>query len=148
MQWNPHVTVAALIERDGRFLLVDELVNGRQVYNQPAGHLEEGESLIEAVIRETREETCCHFMPQSLVGIYLWKNLENGETFLRISFTGTVSEPDPTLRLDSGITGTIWMDRDSLLAMQERLRSPLVISNIDDYLLGQRYPLEMLSSIR
>ena len=147
MDWKPHVTVAAVIERDGKFLLVDENAEHRQVYNQPAGHLEDGESLLDAVIRETLEETTCHFTPRAIIGIYLWRNPLNRETFMRIGFWGSASEPDSRLTLDAGIAGNVWMSRDDLAAQPERLRSPLVLQVIDDYLAGRRYPLEMLQNL-
>src|SRR5207237_4724150 len=129
-----HVTVAALSERKGRFLVVEECVNGKQVYNQPAGHLEDGESLVEAVVRETLEETRCLFTPHAVVGVYLWRIPDGEATFLRVSFCGEASDPNLSLGLDEGISRTAWLSRDGLAAEPARLRSPLVLRSIDDYL--------------
>src|SRR5689334_22521632 len=99
MGWNPEVTVAAIveqtIERERRYLMVEELISGRLVLNQPAGHLEDRETLLEAVVRETREETAWRFEPDALVGIYLWRNPDNERTFLRFAFCGSVHSHDP-----------------------------------------------------
>src|SRR5688572_19968282 len=104
MAWNPEVTVAAVvervIERERRYLMVEELISGRLVLNQPAGHLEEGEGLIEAVIRETREETAWRLQPEALVGVYLWRNPQNQRSFLRFAFCGSVSDHQPDQPLD------------------------------------------------
>jgi 8-oxo-dGTP pyrophosphatase MutT (NUDIX family) len=147
MRWNPHVTVAALVEQGGQFLLVEERDGARVVYNQPAGHLEEGESLLEAVIRETREETARDFAPEALVGIYRYPSPGNGVTYLRFCFAGRCSEPRPGRRLDKEILRTLWLDRESLLRQESRLRSPLVMRCIDDYLSGKRYSLALLSDL-
>lgn len=143
MVWRPDVTVAAIAEEDGRFLMVEERIQGRLVYNQPAGHLESGESLIDAVIREAREETAWEFAPQALVGFYLWDHVE-GVTTLRACFTGRVHSHHPHERLDTGIERAVWLSRDELLERTERLRTPLVMRCLDDYLAGQRVPLEVL----
>lgn len=147
MNWYPHVTVAALIERDGKYLMVDEWADGRRVYNQPAGHLEDGESLITAVIRETLEETGRMFTPQAVVGIYLWRSPINGETFLRVNFCGDVGERDPDRKLDEGIIDAPWLSREELAANPERVRSPLVFRCIDDYRAGHRHPLNLLATL-
>ena len=156
MQWKPHVTVAAVIERDGRFLLVEEDIDGRRVYNQPAGHLEAGESLPEAVIREAREETGRSFTPEYLVGVYLLAaaggddsdNAAPDNTYLRFCFSGACGERDAAAALDEGIVRAVWMGRDELAALSseqsERLRTRLVLECIDDYLAGKRYPLDLL----
>lgn len=147
MAWIPHITVGAVIERNGRFLMVQERVNGVTVYNQPAGHLDEGESLIEAVIRETLEETTGHFVPDAVVGIYRWTAPDSGVTFLRTCFTGQCREFDADRALDPGILRTAWMDRGELANMQNLLRSPMVLRCIDDYLKGIRYPLNLLTDL-
>lgn len=147
MTWSPHVTVAAVIERQGRFLFVEELAGGERVYNQPAGHLEPGESLIEAVVRETLEETAARFTPSALLGVYRWVHPRKGTTFLRFTFAGTCSEPDPDRELDDGILGTVWLSREELAASPERLRSALVLQNVDDFLNGRTYPLELLGDL-
>lgn len=145
--WTPHVTVAAIVERAGRFLLVDELVEGQYVLNQPAGHLDDAESLIDAVIRETLEETAWRFTPRALVGVYRWRHTHKDITFLRITFSGDVGDHDPDRELDHGITGVVWMTRAQLVANTQRLRSPLVLRSIDDYLAGARHSLSVLSDI-
>jgi 8-oxo-dGTP pyrophosphatase MutT (NUDIX family) len=146
MARNIDVTVAAIIERDDRFLLVEELVGGNRVLNQPAGHLETGESLPHAVARETLEETGYRFEPTHLVGIYLWR-CDDGTTFLRVVFCGTHTAPTEPPRLDEGILGVHWLTRSQLLGRERDLRSPLVLRCLDDYLNRVRYPLETLSYI-
>ena len=141
------VTVAAIIERDGRFLTVEELAGGQVVLNQPAGHLEVGESLLEAVVRETREETGHSFVPSSLVGIYLWQSAEAGTTFLRVTFCGPAESPAGAVELDEGILSVHWLTRGQLLHRESALRSPMVLRCIDDYLAGHRYPLSCLTHL-
>ncbi len=145
--WKPHTTVAAVIEQDGRYLMVEENADGKIVYNQPAGHLDPGESLIDAVIRETREESAWRFAPEALTGIYLWDQPNTSRTFLRFAFCGKHSHHDPEQTLDDGILRALWMTREELAEKQDQLRSPLVLSCIDDYAAGKRYPLELLSVI-
>jgi 8-oxo-dGTP pyrophosphatase MutT (NUDIX family) len=144
MVWKPDVTVAAVIERDDRFLLVEERIRGRLVFNQPAGHLEDGESLLEAVVREALEETAWIFLPQSLLGVYLWRS-PRGHTTLRFAFNGTIRDFDARRTLDPPIVATHWLTRDEIRARSAALRSPLVLSCIDDYLRGVRLPLDALS---
>ena len=145
--WAPDVTVAAICEQDGRFLLVKERAKSSKkiVYNQPAGHIEEGESIIEAVMRETREETCRHFTPQSLIGLYRLP-IENGKTYIRYTFFGSISDIDQSLTLDPDIISTYWMTHDEI-RKHESLRSPLVLKCIDDYLSGEQYPLSILREL-
>ncbi len=145
--WKPHATVAAIIEQDGRYLMVEEKVDGKIVYNQPAGHLDPGESLVDAVIRETREESAWRFTPEALTGVYLWDQPNTTRTFLRFAFCGKHSDHNPEQTLDDGILRALWMTRDELAAKPEQLRSPLVLSCIDDHAAGKRYPLELLSVI-
>jgi 8-oxo-dGTP pyrophosphatase MutT (NUDIX family) len=147
MRWNPEVTVAAIVERDGRFLMVEERASGRLVLNQPAGHLEDQETLIEAVIRETREETAWRLTPAALIGTYLWRNPENERTFLRFAFCGSVDDHRPDQPLDTGIVRAFWMSHEQLLAQPGRLRSPLVLRCLDDYLRGMRQPLESVAAL-
>lgn len=147
MIWKPHATVAAVIENEGRFLLVQELISGRSVYNQPAGHLEDDETLIEAVIRETREETAWEFLPESLIGIYQWRHPENGETFMRTTFSGNALHHDQDRELDACIQRTLWLTPEEIRNQHDRLRSPMVLRTIEDYLAGVRYPLALLSPI-
>ena len=144
MNRNLRITVAAVAERDGRFLLVEERIDGVLRLNQPAGHLEPGENLRHAVIREAREETARDFLPEALLGVYLWRAPHSDQTFLRAAFCGRVGEPEPGLALDSGIEGTIWLGRDEVLHRATEWRSPLVLRCIDDYLAGRRYPLDIL----
>lgn len=144
---RPRVTVASVLERDGRFLVVEERPeSGELVINQPAGHLEGGEDLITAAIRETFEETGWHYTPEYLVGVYLWAHPNGQISYLRVCFTGTVTGHDPSSPLDEGIERAVWLTRAELAAQSERLRSPLVLGVIDDYLAGERYPLSLLKS--
>jgi 8-oxo-dGTP pyrophosphatase MutT (NUDIX family) len=147
MGFNPDVTVAALVMRDGRFLLVEERIAGRLVLNQPAGHLEEHESLLEAVVREAREETAWRFAPQALVGTYLWRNPANGRSFLRFAFCGEVDDHRASQPLDKGIVRALWLTPAELAAQPARLRSPLVMRCIDDYLQGRRLPLDSVACL-
>ena len=147
MAFNPEVTVAAIVELDGRFLMVEERITGRLVLNQPAGHLENGETLVAAVVRETLEETGWTFEPAAVVGIYLWRPPQAQRTFLRIAFCGPALSHDAARALDHGIVGTRWLTREQLAAMGPRLRSPLVLRCVDDYLAQVRYPLELLTHL-
>jgi 8-oxo-dGTP pyrophosphatase MutT (NUDIX family) len=147
MGWNPEVTVAAVVERERRFLMVEEKIAGRLVFNQPAGHLEDRETLLEAVIRETREETAWRLIPEALVGIYLWRNPDNGRSLLRYAFCGGVDDHQPSQPLDAGIQRALWLSHEQLLAQPGRLRSPLVLRCLDDYLLGRRQPLDSVSTL-
>jgi len=144
MIWKPHVTVAAVAERDGRFLLVEEEIEGRLVVNQPAGHLDPGESLVDAAVRETLEETAWHFVPQALIGVYRWVNPDNEATFVRFTFAGEVADHEPQRPLDKEIRRVLWLGIDELDARAGELRSPLVRRAIDDYRAGRRYPLDLL----
>jgi len=138
MARSPDITVAAIAETAGRFLCVEERINHRLVFNQPAGHVERGESLLEAVVREVQEETAWRFTPESLLGIYLWRRPRSGRATLRFAFTGSVSAHDPRQRLDHGIVRTHWLTVEELRAAAGRLRSPLVLRCIEDYLAGIR----------
>lgn len=143
--WKPHSTVAALCERDGQFLLVKESVGEKLVFNQPAGHLEPNESLLDAVIRETFEETQYEFTPTGLLGIYRSIPEDAPEiTYLRFLFVGEVGRSFEG-RLDEGIISTHWMSYDEIVACREQHRSPLVMQCVDDYLQKQPVPLEILS---
>ena len=141
------VTVAAVIERDGRFLVVEEVVSGRAVLNQPAGHLEPNESLIEAAIRETLEETGHAFEPRNVVGIYQWHSEEAGTTFLRVAFCGPADAPSKPARLDDGIIGFHWLTASDLRRRTRQLRSPMVLRCLDDYVAGIRYPLDCVTHL-
>lgn len=143
--WKPNVTVAAVIERDGRFLLVEEETPEGLRFNQPAGHLEEGESLVEASIREALEETAHHFVPEYLVGVYQWPRPQGDITYLRFAFGGEVKGEEVGRALDAGIVRPLWMTRDELLATRDRHRSPLILQCVDDWIAGRRYPLELIT---
>lgn len=145
--WKPHVTVAAVVEREGRFLIVEEQVRGTSVLNNPAGHLEPDESLVQAACRETLEETGWEFLPDSVIGIYLWKNPRLDTSFLRVAFYGACGRHYPERPLDTGIIGARWLTRAELADTGLRLRSPMVLRCIDDALAGKRYPLELLNHI-
>jgi 8-oxo-dGTP pyrophosphatase MutT (NUDIX family) len=147
MGWNPEVTVAAVVQREGRFLVVEERIEGRLVLNQPAGHLEDAETLMQAVIRETREETAWRFQPEALVGIYLWRNPVNERSFLRFAFCGQVDDHHAGQPLDAGIQRALWLSHEQLRAQPGRLRSPLVLRCLDDFLLGKRFPLETVAAL-
>lgn len=147
MSLRPDLTVAAVVERDGQFLLVEERVGNRMVFNQPAGHVERGEQFLDAVIRETLEETAWSFRPRSLVGIYLWEQPERQRSFLRVAYAGDVIEHDPHRPLDRGIERAVWLDRDQIVARSARLRSPMVLRCIDDYLEGTSYPLDVAKHV-
>lgn len=144
---RPELTVAAIAEQDGRFLVVEEQVHGRLVINQPAGHVESGESILDAVRREALEETAWHFEPEAIVGIYYWQRDPDTSPFLRVAFTGRCRQHDRHRRLDTGILRTLWLSRDDLLARAAQLRSPMVLRGIDDYLAGRRWPLELLQDL-
>ena len=144
MIWKPHVTVAAVIERDGKFLLVEEETSSGLRFNQPAGHLEAGESLLEAVIRETLEESAYHFVPQYLLGIYRWHSHESNITYLRFAFTGNITGHDTERTLDTGILQALWLTPEEIGTTQSRHRSPLIMRCMEDYLGNKRYPLALL----
>lgn len=145
--WKPSVTVAAIIERDGRFLLVEEETSEGLRLNQPAGHLDPFESLEQAVIRETLEETAHDFVPTALVGMYMsrYQSARTGEdvTYLRFTFCGEVGQRHER-ELDHGIVRTLWLTRDEIAACRERHRSPLILQCVDEYLAGRRAPLALL----
>ena len=144
MIWKPNVVVAAIIEHDGKFLLVEEEAEGRLVLNQPAGHLDEGESLLNAVGRETLEETAGHFEPQALLGVSRWPHPTKGLTSLRFAFIGHVTRHEPERTLDHGIARAIWMTAEEIRAEKTRHRSPQVERCLNDYLGGQCYSLDLL----
>ena len=142
---QPDVTVAAIVFDNGRFLCVEERIRQQLVINQPAGHVEDRETLIEAVTRETLEETAWRFHPEALVGTYLWRNPRTGGSTLRFSFCGTVSDHDAARRLDRPVERATWFTRDELISRSGKLRSPMVLRCIDDYLAGMRLPLDSVA---
>lgn len=144
MIWKPNVVVAAIVERDGRFLLVEEEADGRVVLNQPAGHLDEGETLIHAVIRETLEETAWHIEPMALLGVYRWINPAGNTTYLRFAFVARALREETGRTLDHGCLRALWLTPDEIRAERIRHRSPQVERCLDDYLAGTRFPLDML----
>jgi len=141
------VTVAAVAEMQGRFLLVQEVDAGRQVLNQPAGHLEDGESLLAAVRREVLEETAWQFEPQSIVGIYRWRHPRNGITFVRFTFAGALLAHASDPSLDPDIEQVVWLSDAEIRRQEDSLRSPLVLRSVDDYLAGRSWPLEILEDL-
>lgn len=145
---RPRLTVAAVAEMNGRFLFVEErLRSGELVLNQPAGHVEHGETLLQAVVRETLEETAWDFRPDFLVGVYLWQHPTTRTGFLRVTFAGRVAGRRENLELDEGIERAIWLTPEELAAQSQRHRSPLVQSALADYLSGERYPMALLKSL-
>ena len=142
--WKPHVTVAAVVERGGKFLLVEEDTERGRLFNQPAGHLDPGESLVRAVERETLEETAHTFSPTGLLGIYQYRSGAENVTYIRFAFTGSVAGHEPGRVLDTGIVRAVWLAPEEIRCEQARHRSPLVMRCIDDYLAGQRFPLAVL----
>lgn len=149
-RWKPNVTAAAIIERDGRFLLVEEETSDGLRLNNPAGHLDPGESPLAACAREALEETTHRFTPQALVGVYLSRQRKTaaGEdiTWLRFAFSGELGEAVPGRSLDSGIVRTVWLTPEEIRTSQARHRSPLVLRCIEDYLAGRRFPLDLVQT--
>lgn len=147
-RWKPNVTVAAVIEQDGRFLLVEEDTADGLRLNNPAGHLDPGESPIDGCVREVLEETASDFTPTALVGVYLnrFTRTRTGDdiTYLRFAFAGSVGPVHAWRTLDDGIVRTVWMTLDEIRCCADRHRSPLVMECIEDYLAGKRYPLELI----
>ncbi|WP_047248717.1 NUDIX hydrolase [Chromobacterium subtsugae] len=147
-EWKPNATVAAIVERGGRFLMVEEDTADGLRLNQPAGHLEPGETLLQAVEREAREETGWRFTPQGLTGIYLADRPGSDITYLRFAFHGSATAPQQPAALDAGIVAVHWLSHQEILAQQARLRSPVVLSCLADYIAGVRYPLDLIRDLR
>jgi 8-oxo-dGTP pyrophosphatase MutT (NUDIX family) len=148
-RWKPNVTVAAVIERNGRFLLVEELSGGELRLNTPAGHLDPGESPAEGCARETLEETAHRFTPTALIGVYMARSRPQAEdredvTYMRFAFSGTLGALEAGRALDEGIVRTLWMTLDEIRASVARHRSPLLLQCVEDYLAGKRYPMELV----
>jgi 8-oxo-dGTP pyrophosphatase MutT (NUDIX family) len=137
MAWKPDITVAAICEDDGRFLVVEERINHRIVFNQPAGHVENGETIIAALVREVREETAWVFLPEAFLGVYLWCSPTSERATLRFAFSGAVADHDAAQPLDCGIVCTHWLSRAQLIELR----------CIDDYLSGRRLPLDAVASL-
>ena len=145
--WKPNATVAAIVERNGQFLLVEETTSRGNRFNQPAGHLEDKETITQAVIRETREETAYDFVPESLLGIYHWRHEHNETTYLRFAFIGHVTNHYPEQDLDEGIVRAVWMDINEIREKQALMRSDQVLTCFEDYLAGKHYPLETITHL-
>ncbi len=145
--WRPDVTVATIVPRDGAFLLVEEIVQGRHVLNQPAGHLEHNESLHEAACRETLEETGWTVELTGFVAVYQWSNATGTGHFVRFTFIGKPLAHDAARALDSGIVRACWLTREEIAARSTELRSPMVLRGVDDFLAGRRLPLDTVVAI-
>jgi len=149
-RWNPRVTVAAVIEKDGRFLLIEEETKLGLKLNTPAGHLEQGETPAQGCAREVLEEAAYDFKPTAFLGVYLARSRKNStgedQTYLRLAFCGELGAHHPGRALDEGIVRTLWMTPDEVRASADRHRSPLVIQCVEDYLAGVRLPLEAVHS--
>lgn len=144
MIWKPNVTVAALVERDGRFLLVEEETPDGVRLNQPAGHLDEGESLVAACAREALEETAWQVAPEALVGVYQWRRPAGDVTYLRFAFAARALSHEAGRALDHGILRALWLTPEEIAASQAQHRSPLVARCVADYLAGRRFPLDLI----
>lgn len=145
MIWKPHVTVAAVVEQDGKFLLVEEETDDGIRFNQPAGHWEADETLAQGAVRETLEETAYHFSPEWLQGIYRWRHPRKDVIYLRFAFAGRTLGHEPQRQLDSGILRAVWLSLDDIRATAGSHRSPLVLQCVEDYLAGKRYPLDLVT---
>ncbi|SEI38521.1 NUDIX hydrolase [Frateuria terrea] len=145
--WRPHVTVACVVARGDRYLVVEEEIDGRLAYNQPAGHLDDGESLADAAVRETLEETGWTVELEHFIGVHQWRSTEHGDGVVRFSFAARALAHDSRRPLDTGILRSLWLTRAEIVALGDRLRSPMVLLSIDAWLTGQRLPLGLLSSL-
>lgn len=142
--FDPHLTVATVVTRDGRYLLVEESPHGAPVFNQPAGHVEAGETLAEGAAREALEETGYRIRPTHVLGIYVWTSPVNGATYYRIAFAGEIEEKVEGYVLDPDIDAVHWLTLDELRARRDQLRSPLVLRCVEDHAAGQRFPLALV----
>lgn len=145
MSWPPHITVACVVEKDGKFLLVEEFSGGQLVYNQPAGHLEPNETLYEAAIRETFEESGWHVEPTHVLGFSRYSSKRTDTIYFRTTFIAKPLNHDANAMLDDGIERALWLSYDELKAQAHKLRSPLVLENIEQYLAGHKYPLSIIT---
>lgn len=144
MIWTPHATVATIVEQDGRFLFVDEMADGRRVLNQPAGHVDEHESILDAALRETIEETGWEVEITGLVGIYTYTAPHNQVTYYRFCYAARPLREIPDAQLDHDIIGPVWLSLEELNARRDQWRSPLVIKCVQDYLAGRLFPLDLV----
>ena len=147
MSWSPHVVLASVVEREGRFLLVEEYAGEKLVLNQPAGHWEESETLIEGACREALEETGWEIEPEAVLGLYHYQPPELDYCFLRIAFAARALRHHPQRPLDTGIVRALWLTREEIVRERARHRSPMLLRCVDDYLAGRRYPLDMLAHL-
>lgn len=147
MSWSPHVVVACVVERDGRFLMVEEQINGVLRLNQPAGHWEKDETLLEGAVRETLEETRWQVMPTHVLGLYHHDPVDLDYGFLRVAFIAKAELEHRERKLDTGIERAVWMTRDEIAASVAIHRSPMVLRCVDDYLSGTRYPLNLIAHL-
>ena len=147
MIWKPNTTVASIIEQQGKFLLVEEETADGIRLNQPAGHVENGETLVDAVIRETNEETAYGFTPEHLLGVYHWRHPQKDITYLRFAFIGKAGDHNPGQNLDTGVLRALWMSPDEIRASRAIHRSPQVLTCVEHYLAGQRFPLSVITHL-
>jgi len=146
-QWHPHKTVATVVELNGRFLMVEELIKGELVLNQPAGHLEANESLEAAAIRETLEETAWEVQITAFLGLYQQSNSVDNITYIRSCFIAKALREVPGRTLDTDIVQALWLSREELEERKAQMRSPVVLRVIDDYLQGKTYPLDVVQTL-
>lgn len=142
--FDPHITVATIVVRDGRYLVVEERPHGVPLLNQPAGHLEAGETLAEGAVRETLEEAGCRVEPTYLVGVYLWTSPANGATYLRFCFAARLLQEIPGYPVDKDIDAHHWYTLDELRARRDMHRSPLVLQCAEDHAAGRAFPLDLI----
>lgn len=147
MTWYPHATVATVVERNGKFLMVEEFADGKLVFNQPAGHLEPDENILQAAIRETLEETCWQVELEAFLGLYQYTSAVNGICYIRSCFIARAVRELPDRTLDKEIRAVHWLTYQEIKPLGDQLRSQVVLRVIDDYLAGIRYPLSVLTSL-
>jgi ADP-ribose pyrophosphatase YjhB (NUDIX family) len=145
--WRPHVVVGCVVARGDRYLMVEEMIDGHIVYNHPAGHLEDGESLQEAAVRETREETGWTVALTHLLGVHQWRSKESGDVMVHFSFAAKPLSHDSQQPLDAGIRRTMWLTRNEIADLDQRLRSPMILMSVDEWLAGQRLPLVVVANL-
>ena len=144
---RPAITVATVVERDGHFLLIEEETRKGLRLNQPAGHVERGESIVSAATRETLEESAWRVDPTALIGVYQWNSPDSGSAFVRFTFAATARAHEPGRRLDSGIVRALWLTYEDIAARRDAHRSPLVLRSLDDYRAGTRWPLGLIANL-